>query len=505
MKKLTQILSVALPVVCLLSSVTNALTVPSYQAHSLNEDPKIEPILGELDQNEDLLYNPVDVRTLKDVYETDWFYQDLANLTQLGIIHGCPDQNYFPNRNVTLGEFIKTLVCALSYKEDIDTSSVQYRLLFPENHWANTYAYAAYTHGILTREECRAEMLDSSLTRERMSYYIASALHINPCDILSPFSDEVDIYSLALYREYLLLGRSLSDGLYADSWAFCSRAEICAILSRIVSYLNDPYSYKSKQILNRASSSVLKQDFELWDLFYTANKEIYTELYFSTNIDLDYWIKLYLKESSMYPDIFICTSIKCNYLQGTNQYKLSITYAIDNPSSLKNMQNQCEQIADYIVSQIIRDNMSELEKVSAIHDFIALNCAYDYDNYRAGTIPDSSYRSWGVFFQSKAVCQGYCSAFNMLCRAAGISAHSVAGKCKLSEISDAAHCWSVVNIDGVNYFYDVTFDDPVPDVPNRISHQFFQMNLNTLLNYQYLFDVGDLNPLYFSTPDSKAI
>jgi hypothetical protein len=71
---------------------------------------------------------------------------------------------------------------------------------------------------------------------------------------------------------------------------------------------------------------------------------------------------------------------------------------------------QCRKL----LTGIIDDGMTELEKEKAIHDYLVLNTAYDYDNYLKHTIPDASYTREGVIAGGVGVCAGYASATKLL-------------------------------------------------------------------------------------------
>ena len=47
--------------------------------------------------------------------------------------------------------------------------------------------------------------------------------------------------------------------------------------------------------------------------------------------------------------------------------------------------------AKAIIKKTVTSDMSDAQKVKAIHDYIVLNCAYDYENLLMGTIPSVSY------------------------------------------------------------------------------------------------------------------
>lgn len=439
---------------------------------------------------------------LSDVSESDWFYKDLMGLYELGIIHGGDDNKFSPDRDISLGEFIKTLVCVL-YKDQMQADP-PIPTIKESSHWADYYAYFALINGVLELDEYLYDDFDRPITRSQMSRYITLALKIAPSIIESPFFDEADPDSLTLYREYLLFGRESEDGLLCESLSNCTRAEICALLFRILEYTEDMYAYKSAQILKRAEGRILTQEYELWDLFYVINKELYSEFSFRTTVKLADWISLFKTESGMYPDVFLCSSISCSYVEGTKEYLLTLKYNTD-IDTLRYYQKVTDRIATAVIEEIIDDTMTDLQKVGAIHDYIIQNCAYDLENYLFNRLPDSSYRSWGVFQQGSAVCQGYCSAFNVLCRKAGIAAHSINGKNRFSGFTSENHCWSIVSVGGVNYYYDLTFNDPVPDDLGAVQREYFELDLSAMLGYGYLFDIESVKPWYFRTPECNSV
>ena len=109
------------------------------------------------------------------------------------------------------------------------------------------------------------------------------------------------------------------------------------------------------------------------------------------------------------------------------------------------------------------EGMTDLEKVTAAHDWIATHCYYDpfvgnnmKDYTTAGgqvyTEDGSVYSSYSVFVNGKAVCQGYSLAFKVLMDRAGI------GCCY---VCNYGHAWNMVELDGNWYHVDCTWDDPI--------------------------------------------
>lgn len=126
--------------------------------------------------------------------------------------------------------------------------------------------------------------------------------------------------------------------------------------------------------------------------------------------------------------------------------------------SVSEKSKAAEEKAIEIVSQIIRADMSEYEKVLAIHDYLCLNVEYDYDNYLNGTIPHESYTAEGALIYGRAVFNGYTDAFTYLCYEAGIEVERVQGLADNGTVN-GAHAWNQVKIDGEWFNIDVTWDD----------------------------------------------
>lgn len=130
-----------------------------------------------------------------------------------------------------------------------------------------------------------------------------------------------------------------------------------------------------------------------------------------------------------------------------------------------------------IIKKTIKADMSTAEKVKAIHDYMVLNCKYDYDNYLNGTIPDESYRAEGVILKKTAVCSGYAKAFKVFMDALNIPCEEISGTTE-----PGPHGWNLVKVDGNWYHMDVTWDDPVSDKKGEIWYDYFLIPDNVMDN-----------------------
>ena len=71
----------------------------------------------------------------------------------------------------------------------------------------------------------------------------------------------------------------------------------------------------------------------------------------------------------------------------------------------------CDAVTEKMIADIKdNENLTDVEKALLVHDRIALNCAYDYENYLNDAVPFYSYSMYGVLVTGVGVCQGYAEA-----------------------------------------------------------------------------------------------
>lgn len=128
-----------------------------------------------------------------------------------------------------------------------------------------------------------------------------------------------------------------------------------------------------------------------------------------------------------------------------------------------------------IISQVIKDSMTDYEKELAIHDYLVLNYKYDYYNLQNNTVPDESYTVYGLLIKGTGVCQAYAEATNLLLNAVGIECDMVIGTSK-----GESHGWNIVKLDDEYYMLDVTYDDPAPDETGYVSYKYFNVTADQL-------------------------
>ena len=138
-------------------------------------------------------------------------------------------------------------------------------------------------------------------------------------------------------------------------------------------------------------------------------------------------------------------------------------------------QAQAQQYAAALAAEAVQQDMSDVQKLRALHDTLVRLCQYDTDT-AAQAAPDGAtapFAADGALLDHQAVCAGYGRAFGMLCEAAGLDSIYIASE-------DMNHGWNAVRLDGQTYYIDCTFDDPVPDRGAYVSDQYFLVTADEL-------------------------
>lgn len=164
----------------------------------------------------------------------------------------------------------------------------------------------------------------------------------------------------------------------------------------------------------------------------------------------------------------------------------SIKYGKEIPAN-KETAKELETKTKSILEKYIKPTMTDFEKELAIHDYIVNNCTYGFFN--DGT--EREYSAYGALVDGKAVCSGYAAAMDLLLKCAGVDSKFVVGYAESSQraydnsnidadgVSEADmednHAWNQVEIDGIWYNVDVTWDDPVGD-GDMLSHVYMNID-----------------------------
>lgn len=132
---------------------------------------------------------------------------------------------------------------------------------------------------------------------------------------------------------------------------------------------------------------------------------------------------------------------------------------------------------DEIYNQIITPDMTNVDKIKAIHDYIINNTVYD--NEKADNLHNQDYvakyrsqTAYGPLIEGFGICGGYSDAMTLFLNKMNL---------KNYKISSDNHVWNLVNLDGSWYHLDLTWDDPVVNTKeNLLLHNFFLISSSEL-------------------------
>ena len=124
---------------------------------------------------------------------------------------------------------------------------------------------------------------------------------------------------------------------------------------------------------------------------------------------------------------------------------LPLKPAVDAPDKLK-----LEYKVNVILARL-RPDMSDVEKVKAINQYMAENITYDMKDYLTGKMPVRPQTIIGALVDGQTTCNGYTMAFHLLMQRLGIPDDRVSS-------IPMNHSWNMVKLDGNWYHIDVTWN-----------------------------------------------
>lgn len=144
-----------------------------------------------------------------------------------------------------------------------------------------------------------------------------------------------------------------------------------------------------------------------------------------------------------------------------------------------------EQRVQEVITDCIREGMSQWQKVLVVHDYLAANCRYD-ESYLYST-------GYDLLVNGTAVCRGYAEAYMDIMNRLGIP-------CRIVSSDDMDHCWNLVNIEGSWYHVDVTWDDSIPDSYGMVLHDYLLVTDREMQeDHQASLEAGDFGHYNWET------
>ena len=185
---------------------------------------------------------------------------------------------------------------------------------------------------------------------------------------------------------------------------------------------------------------------ELGDYYQSA-----IEAYTYDNPDI-----FYLSPNKMYLNIETITSssgVSYNvYINNGNENN----YFTDEFSSEEQVQSAISQVEQVKNSIVSRRTGNTYEDIKMVHDYLVDSMEYDTTISR-----NNIYDVYGALVNKVAVCEGYARSFKYILDEMGIPCVLVIGTGTNSRGETERHAWNYVQLQGIWYAVDSTWDDPV--------------------------------------------
>ena len=163
---------------------------------------------------------------------------------------------------------------------------------------------------------------------------------------------------------------------------------------------------------------------------------------------------LYTRIMNTHPDLFyVNPGISYTYTSANHVVTLKPSYNMTG-EELETARVACAQALDEICVGV-DEAWSDFEIALYLHDYLCLNFEYDTDY--------EIYDMYQFLMHGEGVCQAYTLTYMAL-----LARYGIASDAAISE--EMNHIWNVVTLGGQTYHVDVTWDDPVPNMPGRALH-----------------------------------
>ena len=166
------------------------------------------------------------VNPYTDVKDSDWHYSYVRELSYHNIVAGYPDGSFLPDSTISAGEALKLILLAATQAQDPGNSMT--------GHWAENYLALAEGLGCVAPGEILS--LDNQIDRATIARITAIAMGLELKTGTSPFADIDDTYTLTLFEAGIITGDTEGGHRYFKPYEGITRAEACAIVSRVRNY-----------------------------------------------------------------------------------------------------------------------------------------------------------------------------------------------------------------------------------------------------------------------------
>ena len=348
---------------------------------------------------------------------------------------------------------------------------------------------SAYNLGIISGVSEGIFAPDDPLTREQAVTIIArlylkvmgSALTTNG---VPRFEDDKDINKYAKNSVYAMVKKGYIEGMGDNTFSprdNVTKEQAIVIITRMLDsiyshnkgmdlfeYVQNTNVYSTDEIYRIISRSkdTMPDHFAI-----IITKPIFDEL---MQKPLKGYLRGILKISAYYDEKAMLANIDVTY----TKYAKMAAYlkgTLNNPD--ENLQ-QLDNMMDKIIKDVIKDNMTPLQKERAIHDYMVKTYDYDLNLY---TVIEENKDNVNAIFEGllinkKGVCSAYTELFDLFMIKLNIPSLIVEGT-----IENGSHTWNMVYVDSKWRMVDVTWDDPLYMARGSVQHTYFNISTEQLL------------------------
>lgn len=210
-----------------------------------------------------------------------------------------------------------------------------------------------------------------------------------------------------------------------------------------------------------------------------------------------------------YPEIFWIDGFTATSSRRSSTITIDVLNGYT-PDELEAMSAELEKAAEKLVNKI-PGGLGDFEKIVFVHDNIIYNTVYDDEgaSFENNGIWGTAY---GCLVNGNATCQGYSEGFEYIMKLIGIPCGTVTGTARSSGFGQGnggiqRHAWNYVNINGKNYWIDLTWDDPDDSdiAGSPIIHTYCLINDERLMRTRSI-DPGQENvPACYSMDDNYFV
>lgn len=379
--------------------------------------------------------------------------------------------------------FRECILCGYTVKEDyIEPTSHNF------SSWETVLEPTDLSEGIKSRKcyICNYEEKD----------FISAKIYVDLTYIKAEF-DSSEVYQCDDFNElsfrFNCAVANLSEKLICNVYEI---SDFSTLLNELVDNCNLPYALNVNASL-KGNELTITFDY-IDDPIYKTNKVLYTQM-----ASLNY-TPTKSSRGKDFDDFKINQSMYKFKVTNTDSLHYALERGalpiVEKGSITEKVYNEIKAV----LREIIDDDMTDTEKVTAIYEWLVMNVTYD------GELLDLLYKNVdelnryngfyleGVFLDRVAVCEGISKAFTAMCNIEGIKCVSVEGY-SVENPNGAGHAWNKVYIDGDWYIVDATSGGTI------VSNKYELLTYKFLLTSEEIFNNYYIGETFTNLKCNKVI